>query len=202
LSRRRTRALATAGLALVVLGNTACWEQWSPTWFPQMKRQPAVQAFENTGVPGHPQDFSPPQGTLPTNGLDAPPTTVVDDAVTPATEIPDDVANALVNPVPVSLGSLENGKKQYETYCGPCHGAKGMADGAVAKVFLGVLPLVVSQARSDGHIFVTIQHGRRRMPAYGRLTVQDRWDIVNYVRYLFPVGEQKLAASDPNGGLP
>lgn len=194
--------MAAAGLALVGLGNTACWEQWSSTWFPQMKQQPVVQAYENTGVPGHPQGFSPPQGTVPANGLETPATTVIDDSITEGSGIPDAAADAVMNPVPADLRSLEQGKKKYETFCAPCHGTLGMADGPVAKVFLGVLPLVVSKARTDGHLYVTIEYGRRRMPGYARLTQQERWDIVNYVRYLFPKGEQKVAASAPGGARP
>jgi len=202
LSRRRAQALAAAALLAVAGGNLGCWEQWSSTWFPQMKRQPVGQAFENTGVPNHPQGFAPPEGTVPTDGLLAPPTTVIDDTIAEATAIPDDAANAIVNPVPADLRSLENGKKKYDTFCAPCHGVTGMADGPVAKVFLGVLPLVVSKGRSDGHLYTTIEYGRRRMPAYGRLTMQERWDIVNYMRYLFPTGQKSVASAAPSGGRP
>jgi mono/diheme cytochrome c family protein len=194
--------LATLGLAAVTLGNTACWEQWSPTWFPQMKKQPAIQAFENTDVAGHPQGFSPPQHTVPVDGTLAPPTSVIDDAITNGTMIEDSVADAIVNPVPADLRSLDSGKKKYETFCAPCHGVTGMADGPVAKVFLGVLPLVVSKGRTDGHLYVTIEHGRRRMPNYSRLTLQERWDIVNYIRYLFPTGAPKVASAEVGGGRP
>lgn len=168
---------AAAALALVALATqTACWEQLDGgQWFPQMKRQPAVQAYEYTDLPGHPQPFSPPEGTLPVGasggpvGLDQEQLDRID----------------LTNPVEADLASLENGKVQYETFCAPCHGKTGLADGPVSKVFLGVLPLVgVVKARSDGHIFSTISHGRRRMPAYSRIQPDDRWDIVNYVRYL------------------
>jgi len=38
--------------------------------------------------------------------------------------------------------------------------------------------------RSEGHIYTTIRYGRRRMPSYWRIPSQDRWDIVNYIRYL------------------
>jgi hypothetical protein len=37
---------------------------------------------------------------------------------------------------------------------------------------------------TDGHIFTVISQGVRRMPNYKRLAVGDRWDIVNYVRYM------------------
>ena len=40
------------------------------------------------------------------------------------------------------------------------------------------------EARSDGHVYTTIRYGRRRMPGYTRISSNDRWDIVNYVRYL------------------
>jgi len=42
--------------------------------------------------------------------------------------------------------------------------------------------------RSDGHIYTTIRYGRRRMPSYQRIPSLDRWDIVNFIRYL---NEQK-----------
>ena len=54
--------------------------------------------------------------------------------------------------------------------------------------FGGVLaiagPASIAKIRSDGHIYSTIRYGRRRMPAYSRIPSDDRWDIVNYVRYL------------------
>jgi hypothetical protein len=48
----------------------------------------------------------------------------------------------------------------------------------------GVLPIAVAAARSDGHVYTTIRYGRRRMPSYGRIPSADRWDLVNYIRYL------------------
>ena len=42
----------------------------------------------------------------------------------------------------------------------------------------------IARIRSDGHIYTTIRYGRRRMPGYNRIQSDDRWDIVNYLRYL------------------
>jgi hypothetical protein len=42
----------------------------------------------------------------------------------------------------------------------------------------------VVAARSDGHVYTTIRYGRRRMPSYGRIASNDRWDLVNYLRYM------------------
>ena len=96
----------------------------------------------------------------------------------------------LVNPRPMSLESLDNGRALYTRYCVTCHGAAGMGDGPVSMVgsiqgpLGGVLPLVVAAARSDGHVYSTIRYGRRRMPGYKRIPSDGRWDLVNYIRYL------------------
>ena len=45
-------------------------------------------------------------------------------------------------------------------------------------------PASIARVRSDGHLYTTIRYGRRRMPGYQRITSADRWDIVNYIRYL------------------
>ena len=94
---------ARARLAVFVVlfagSSFGCWEQWSNDWFPQMKWQPAVQPFERTMHDGKVDLFLPPEGTLPV-GDTSPPFDPNDDAV----------ANALVNPRPMSLESLENGR--------------------------------------------------------------------------------------------
>ena len=52
-------------------------------------------------------------------------------------------------------------------------------------------PASIARVRSDGHIYTTIRMGRRRMPTYHRIPSDDRWDIVNWVRYLN--GQKELA---------
>ncbi len=177
---RRPQLLARAALAaLVFCGPLACWEQWSNDWWPQMKYQKAVQAFERVDFEGQVEGFTPPEGTVPIDGGEAPVSNVVDAA-----------SDGLVNPRPMTLASVENGRGQYERYCQTCHGAGGMGDGPVSATgsirgpLQGVLPLVVANARSDGHVYTTIRYGRRRMPGYMRIPADDRWDIVNYVRFL------------------
>ena len=67
--------------------------------------------------------------------------------------------------------------------------------------FAAVLPVAgpagIVRARSDGHIYTTIRYGRRRMPAYQRIPSQDRWDIVNYLRYLN--GQRGVARGEGGG---
>jgi mono/diheme cytochrome c family protein len=178
LSRRSALALLAA---CSLAGASGCWEQLDGgQWFPQMKQQPAVQAFEEVRYQGRVEPFTPPEGSVPIDGGEAPVSNVVDAE-----------SDVLSNPVAADLRSLENGRALYETNCAVCHGKTGLADGPVAPVFAGVLPLVgVVKARSDGHIYTTIRYGRRRMPGYGRIPAEDRWDIVNYVRYLDQKGGQ------------
>ncbi|MEM7410814.1 MAG: cytochrome c [Myxococcota bacterium] len=176
------------GTAFLLVFSVGCWEQWSDTWFPQMKRQKAQQAFEIVLFDEQVEGFVPPEGTVPAVGA-PPPTWDPNDEPT---------QNALVNPRPMSLDSLENGKVAYEIYCATCHGDTGVGDGPVSMngdlrgPFGGVLaiagPASIAKIRSDGHIYSTIRYGRRRMPGYARIPSDDRWDIVNYIRYL---NEQK-----------
>jgi len=161
-----------------------CWEQWSDTWFPQMKRQKAVQAFETVELGGRVAGLTPPEGTVPVSAT-----------FPPAMDPNDNAAqDALANPRPMTLASLENGRALYARYCSTCHGERGAGDGPVSMMsalrgpFGGVLaiggPASIAKIRSDGHLYSTIRYGRRRMPSYQRIPSDDRWDVVNYLRYL------------------
>lgn len=189
--RGTAKALGVLAAVALVFG-TGCWENWAPVWFPMMKRQPAVQAYEETGLPAGPGGLMPAEGSVPVDGGEAPMGRY------------DPAADALENPFPRDdLRSLANGRVQYESYCQPCHGATGMAEGPVAKVFVGVFPLVgLTTSRSDGYIYNVIRNGAGgqaglRMPDYRRIAPDDRWDIVNYVRYL-----DRLGGRPPSGGRP
>ena len=160
-----------------------CWEQWSDTWFPQMKRQKAIQAFETVTFGDQVEGFHPPEGSVPVT-LPTPWISNTDDSA----------SDVLETPRPTALESLENGRLLYHRYCSTCHGADGAGDGPVSMTgdiqgpLGGVLPLAgpasIARVRSDGHIYVTIRAGRRRMPGYQRIPSDDRWDIVNYIRYI------------------
>jgi mono/diheme cytochrome c family protein len=188
LSSRRARRLRDLYLlgALTLTSSVGCWEQWSNDWFPQMKWQPAVQAFERTMHLGKVDPFLPPDGTVPVGAPGPAPMDPLNEAA----------QSAIPNPRPPTLASLENGRVKFETFCAPCHGASGAGDGPVSMTspnplkgpFPGVLavtgPASLARIRTDGHVYSTIRYGRRRMPAYRRIPDADRWDIVNYIRYL------------------
>ncbi len=174
-------------IALFVGASFGCWEQMDGgEWFPLMKRQPAVQAFEEVLHRGQMQGFTPPDGTVPIGGSKLPDLASMDMAQ----------QDALVNPVPATLASLKNGEKLFGRYCATCHGPEGLGDGPVAAASpfapnnTGPFPLILpingptSMARvfSDGHIYTTISVGRGRMPNYNRIPALERWDVLNFVR--------------------
>lgn len=98
-------------------------------------------------------------------------------------------------PMPLTAAVLERGRERFDIYCAPCHGLAGEGNGMVARRAerlqegTWVPPLSVYDEiilnRPEGHIFNTITHGIRTMPAYGpQIPVSDRWAIVAYIRAL------------------
>ena len=89
--------------------------------------------------------------------------------------------------------SISKGKELYEINCYSCHGMTGLGDGPVIKNDLRpnayFYPVNLRQQqtinRTDGYIYAYIRYGGYvMMPAYGRITPDEAWDIVYYVRYL------------------
>jgi mono/diheme cytochrome c family protein len=179
------RSLVLAA-ALASLGSAGCWEQIDGgMWFPQMKRQITVQAFEIVEHNDQRQGFSPPEGTVPVSWA-----TVPDLA---SMSIADQ--EALENPVPASLASLKRGEILFDRYCSTCHGPEGHGDGPLAGPPFGsrgplgmVLPVggptSMAKVLTDGHIYTTISLGRGRMPNYSRISPDERWDVINFIRDL------------------
>ena len=100
-------------------------------------------------------------------------------------------AAKLKNPVPSNATSIAAGQALYSKYCRFCHGTTGQGDGPSAPK--DVKPSNLTDATwdrgsSDGEIFVVIQEGAG--PDYkmkglkGKLSEQDTWHLVNYVRSL------------------
>jgi hypothetical protein len=92
------------GLLFVVVTSSGCWEQVSAEWFPQMKWQPAVQAFERNDFQDRVVLFSPPEGTVPVGWGD-----VADPASLSIAE-----QEAILNPVVSTLASLKNGEMLFQ----------------------------------------------------------------------------------------
>ncbi|MBN1443440.1 MAG: cytochrome c [Planctomycetes bacterium] len=93
----------------------------------------------------------------------------------------------LRSPLRPTISVLQQGRKLYNTFCTPCHGAEGQGDGGVAELFGAPPSLHTGAARAleDGRIFHVISRGRNTMPSYeDLLAVEERWRIVHYVRAL------------------
>jgi mono/diheme cytochrome c family protein len=100
--------------------------------------------------------------------------------------------------VSVDRELLERGKRQFEIYCGLCHGETGAGDGPIHQratelaaqgQATWVQPTNLVGRRimdmEDGMIFETITDGRSTMPSYAaQVSVDDRWAIIAYMRVL------------------
>jgi mono/diheme cytochrome c family protein len=121
-----------------------------------------------------------------------------------------DAAGAFVKQNPLALThkftvlgrevtTIDRGRERYEIHCGICHGASGQGGngpsghGLVGRRWPVLVPnfhFVEGKDNrvpnlTDGELFDVITYGKNTMPAYGaRLSVEDRWAIVHYVRAL------------------
>ncbi len=113
--------------------------------------------------------LAPPAGAVPVTGRET---------VTQSSE--------LKNPVPPTAESLAAGKTLFETNCLICHGQTSAERGPVGKKLVppppGLEPAMV-KGLSDSTIFKVITFGFGRMPVFqDKLTPQERWNLVNYLR--------------------
>lgn len=98
--------------------------------------------------------------------------------------------DTIVNPFDMTEEVLAAGAEAYHTHCYVCHGAQGEGNGPVVgppqRFPMGPSLLTPTATQlSDGYLYGIIRVGRGLMPAYGsRITHQERWYIVNYVRHL------------------
>ncbi len=97
-------------------------------------------------------------------------------------------AAILVNPLPRTESVLRNGRRDFNTYCSPCHGLLGNGVPSLTAAY-GAKPanLVADQIRQlpDGEIYYVIMRGKNAMPSYAAdLSEDERWSVVNYVRVL------------------
>ena len=90
-------------------------------------------------------------------------------------------------PVAVDYSLMELGRQKYDIFCTSCHGAAGDGNG-VTKSY-GILAASYHDERlrneADGYIYDVITNGKGLM--YGlkdRLTPEERWAVVLYVRAL------------------
>jgi alcohol dehydrogenase (cytochrome c) len=85
------------------------------------------------------------------------------------------------NPLTGNLTAIASGKRLYEQACQSCHGGEGRGDRAPALV--GV---PFKHGHLDGEIFLNIRNGvpSTQMPPFRRLTTEQVWQLVSYIRSL------------------
>lgn len=83
---------------------------------------------------------------------------------------------------------LRRGRKQYQVFCTPCHGARGHGDGVVVRRGHPAPPSYHSErlrAAEAAYIVQVISEGRGAMWPYAeRIPPEDRWAIAGYVKAL------------------
>jgi mono/diheme cytochrome c family protein len=105
-------------------------------------------------------------------------------------------AAKLKNPVPANAASIAAGQALFAKYCRFCHGATGRGDSPSAPKDMkpsNLTDATWDRGSSDGEIFVVIQEGAgpdfKMKGLKGKISDQDTWHLVNYVRSLG--GEKK-----------
>lgn len=91
-------------------------------------------------------------------------------------------------PIDVTPELMERGRERFKINCAVCHGPGGFGDGVTGQFgMVAITDLHTDRIveMPEGEIFNTITHGRGTMyPLGDRVTVQDRWAIIAYVRAL------------------
>jgi mono/diheme cytochrome c family protein len=95
---------------------------------------------------------------------------------------------ATVNPYPSTLDRLQHGRERYDIYCAPCHSPLGDGDGLIVRKGFPAPPSLHSdrlRSAADRHFFDVISDGYGIMYPYAdRLTPDERWAVVAYIRAL------------------
>ena len=136
-------------------------------YVPDMADAPTMKPQENY--------LDPPEHTIAMNRPLYPATAEISESV-------------LQNPTPDNDATIEQGKKWFNTFCIPCHGADGKGIGSITDVYMPAPNLTEAsyKARKDGFFFHRITFGAQAiMPGYGHATsALERWQIVRYLRVL------------------
>lgn len=155
---------AVAAVLFFTAGLTTFFLSIPPTT--EMANQPSLKPQE--------RPFLPPPQSVPTHGR----------------ERKLDILEAaeLKNPVETTRASVENGKQLFQIYCVVCHGAEAKGNGPIAKKLItppGDLTQTSTAEQPDGYLYTMIREGSDVMPGHAEgLSIQERWDIVNYLRHL------------------
>ncbi len=151
--------------------------------FPDMDRQEKykAQAANPLFADGR-ADRPIPAGTVARGELRA------DDHVYAGKTANGDFAKTFPAALSVNAQFMARGQERYTIYCAPCHGAAGDGNGITKKYGMVATPTYHDARLRDmpvGEIYNTITHGKNTMGSYAdKLTPEDRWAVIAYVRAL------------------
>lgn len=100
-------------------------------------------------------------------------------------------------PFPVTKQVLLRGEERFNIYCAPCHGMTGDGDGMIVRRGFSQPPTYHQERLRKapvGHYFDVITNGYGAMYAYAsRVSPEDRWAIIAYIRALQLARDAKLS---------
>ena len=98
----------------------------------------------------------------------------------------------LINPLPMNVDTVEQGRLAYGYFCLHCHGPKAEGHGTVGQSFAPLptdLNIGAVQQLGDGELFVRISLGYKRCPPLAYTVAEkDRWAVIHYLRSLTASG--------------
>ncbi len=91
-------------------------------------------------------------------------------------------------PIDVDNDAMARGEDRFNIYCAVCHGAAGDGEGITKQYGMITVANLTDQRLvdyTDGALYDVVKNGKNTMLGYGdRLSVEDRWNVVLYVRAL------------------
>lgn len=105
----------------------------------------------------------------------------------PTIVLPVVVTEQTKNPLPDPATAAKLGQPLYQANCSLCHGDLGASDGPASSSY-DPPPTNLAEGKittdPDGKIFLATKQGKGKMPGMKRLTDEQIWQIVAYVRTL------------------
>ncbi len=105
-----------------------------------------------------------------------------------------DEAKKLKNPVPYSKKSIDQGRTIFLQNCTGCHGQDGKAEAAIIADATDLTnPSAYKDGTTEGEIYRSIRDGAGdQMPPFKTQLDKDDdfWNLVNFVRSLWPEGQR------------
>ena len=118
----------------------------------------------------------------------------------PEGTVPRDIER--VPPPPVTMALLERGQQRFDIYCSPCHARTGDGHGMIVQRGFPTPPSYYIERLRDApieHFFDVITHGYGVMYSYAdRVSPEDRWAIIAYIRALQASVTTELAEIPPD----